>query len=695
MPYRRLSSLAIAPEGATWAQERSMRSPRLFGIGANRRAARRFSEVVVLQITVLLGFAASAFVPHPAHAQTSPRASETTSPPPEDILELPTVVVTGTRTERPASRSPVAVDVITRKAIERSGAEDLAELLEESAGVQVARTFRGAGVRLMGFDEKHVLVLVDGVRAVGRTDGVLDLARYTAENIERVEIVRGPASALYGSEALGGVIHVITRKSDTPLQADFSGAYGSVGTGDVSGHLGASGTLGRIALSAGWHRAAAFRIDPSSVATSGSAFDTFQAQTRGELRPTAAFSLGARLAYWQRRSHGVDIGAGSATYDRRNTTETLEATLSPTWRLGANTILKATLGYSLFRDQFLYDQRGADAQDQFQETHEQLAQATLQLEHTLRTSLIATFGAEVLDERLTTERLQGGAGARQRLAPYAQLEWRVARWLEVVPGLRADFDSQFGNSVSPKLNLRLDPAPQVVIRASGGLGFRAPSFKELLLQFSNPSAGYLIRGNPALRPETSMGFLLSAEARPNSQATFSLTLFRNDLDNLIFPSTTGAAGPGAPTQYRYENIARAHTQGLELTARLTLPRGLSLDLGYSLWASEDEERHRALEGRPLHRGTLALRYALGRYGFDALMRCAIVGSRPFYEDPDGDGVDATRHAAPYVQLDLRVSKRLGRHLSIFAGADNLTNAGDARYLPLSPRGIYAGAQGRF
>jgi outer membrane receptor for ferrienterochelin and colicins len=125
------------------------------------------------------------------------------APAPVDFAtESRTIVVTAARTEQAVGDSAVATQVIRRDAIEASGAENLAELLEEQPGLQVLRSFGGAGgagVTMQGLDPKYTLILVDGQRATGRINGTLDLSRFPAEDIEQVEIVKGPGSALYGS----------------------------------------------------------------------------------------------------------------------------------------------------------------------------------------------------------------------------------------------------------------------------------------------------------------------------------------------------------------------------------------------------------------------------------------------------------------------------------------------------------------
>src|SRR5690606_19274964 len=150
------------------------------------------------------------------------------------------VVVTAARTEQSVGDVAVSIRVIDRAAIEASGAETLAGVLEEQPGLQVLRSFAGAGgvgVQMQGLDAKYILILVDGQRATGRVGGVIDLARFPAEDIAQIEIVKGPGSSLYGADAIAGVINIITRRASRALEVDARARYGSFHTSDLSATL--------------------------------------------------------------------------------------------------------------------------------------------------------------------------------------------------------------------------------------------------------------------------------------------------------------------------------------------------------------------------------------------------------------------------------------------------------------------------
>ncbi|HFE47640.1 MAG TPA: TonB-dependent receptor, partial [Nannocystis exedens] len=159
-----------------------------------------------------------------------------------DNVEQRTIVVTASRTEESLSDTSVVTEVVTREQIEASGAENAAEILEEQPGIQITPGARGGagglGIRLLGLDPQHTLILIDGLRATGRLNGVIDLTRFSSEGLRQVEVVKGPASVLYGSDAMGGVVNLITRDIDRPLVAEAHAVYGSRRTVDASGLVG-------------------------------------------------------------------------------------------------------------------------------------------------------------------------------------------------------------------------------------------------------------------------------------------------------------------------------------------------------------------------------------------------------------------------------------------------------------------------
>lgn len=603
--------------------------------------------------------------------------------PPEEEETDYDVVVTGTRTARKLGEAPVAVEVISRQQILDSGSRDLADLLEQHRGIDIQRTMLGSALRLRGLEPVHTLILVDGQRVVGRKDGTFDLSRISVDAIERIEIVKGASSALYGSDALGGVVNIITRRAREPLQADLSARGGSPATGDASAGLGLRGERASLWLDGGWHGASPWDSSPADPATTGNGVQQVDGSIAGDLRLTPDLTLGARGSWSGTDARGVDLGNGGAVLDRRNLTEDALGRADLDWLPDERSRLKSSLGVSIFRDQFASDQRRAGDLDVYQETRETLYQLDTQLDRVMGRHL-ATIGVEGDLGQLVSDRLEGGVGQRWTAALYLQDELRLADRprLVVVPGLRGDLDSWFGGALAPSLGLRLDPHETLALRGSAGVGWRAPSFRELLLSFDNASAGYRVEGNPELDPERSLSLSVGAEWTPSEAVSLSVAAHRDRLKDLIQVGTLGETA--AQVRYGYLNVASARSQGLELGASLDPGPAVGLDASFTWLDAWDLTADRPLEGRAPLRGTLSARLAAGREGPVLVARSSLVGPRPFFLDDRR--VDAPAHAL----LDLRVEQRLTAELSLSTGVDNLLGAGDPRFLPVAPRLFYAG-----
>ncbi len=602
-----------------------------------------------------------------------------------------TTVVTGSRSERRLEDTVVATEVIRREDIAASGAQNAAEALASHVGVELAPSLTTAGqtVRLQGLDSQYVLVLIDGEPAVGRVAGGIDLARISAEQIDHVEIVKGPSSALYGSDAIAGVVNIITRR---PLRPRGAGAHlqgGSRAAVDAAARAEAEQERWRGTFNAGFHRADPYDLDPSTTQTSGPGYSEADFSARADL-PAGAHTFTPRAEYLIRDQRGVDASPSKALLNRRNLTETFDGSLRDAWAGGGAWKASGRADYSLFRDQFLLDQRGSKALDQYQETREQLGLLTGQAELALGPHQ-AVAGAEGRLEHLASGRLAGGTGQRERAALFFSDDWRLLERprLLLSPGARLEADTQFGLYPAPKLAARFDPLPELAVRASYGWGYRAPSFKELLLHFENPGVGYVVDGNPDLRPERSQGVTLGVEVQPTERVWLSVEGYWNALQDLI-TTASEPVSPGSPLQFRYVNVAEARTRGVELATRFRPASPLTIEAGYALTDARSLPDERLLEGRAQHRWTFQTTWRPRSWGLEATLRGSVTGPRRFYHLADGTELTATHVTPPYALLEARVSKELWRWLSVFVGGTNLLGAGDPTFLPLPPRAFYAG-----
>lgn len=613
-------------------------------------------------------------------------------------------VVTGTRTERRLEDAVVPTEVITKAQLEAIGAKNLEQLLLQQPGIEVEYSFRGAAVSLQGLGPEYVLVLIDGERVTGRVGNVLDLTRFSLRDVERIEIIKGPAAALYGSDAIGGVINLITRRPKKKLELMARG-QGGVTMAPSQGlkfdqtdvRANAATKLGFFEgrVGGGYQSSGAFDLDPTDPATNGAGF------TRWDVDGALAadferFRVYAKADYLRRDLNAIDLTASGALFDRRQRSEQFSATVGAKATPWDGTNLALWGHTALFRDQLQQDQRGSTALDAYSASLDRLYTVDAQLDHRFSDNTL-TVGAQFLRELAYSSRLDR-KGERWRVGVFVQDEWDVLGkddplQIKVMPGLRVDIDSQFGSAPSPRLAVKLDPHPRVTLRASYGWGFRAPSFQELYLIFENTSVGYVVEGNPDLRAETSQALNVAADVRlPLEGWVASASFFHTDLTDLINIDSSAPIDPINPTRFKYTNVAAAYAQGLEASLRMRLSRGTYFDLTYVLTDARDAANNQPLQGRAVHKVSAQLTAKYRPTGLDFVLRATYFGPRAFYEDRNGDALPDLIWTRGMVSLDAQVTWRPFSWGSIFLGVQNLLGAGDPTYVPQPPRRIIAGAQ---
>jgi len=291
------------------------------------------------------------------------------------------------------------------------------------------------------------------------------------------------------------------------------------------------------------------------------------------------------------------------------------------------------------------------------------------------------LGVEGKREEISSDRVRGRDRALHTLEPFAQATWALGGW-QLVPGARLSWSEQWGTHFTPRLAALFRPVPSVALRGSVGRGFRAPGFKELYMEFLNLGAGtgYMVRGNPELRPETSTNLSLGAEwiAGP---AYMRGQLFHNRFEDFI--ETRLAGDSSGITFYTYGNIAHGFTHGAELEAGVTRG-GLRVEAGYGYLEARASGTGAPLLGRPAHSGRLSLEYALPA-GPRAALSGVYTGQTPVRRT----GTEVIERDG-FLRFDARLSQALARGLELSLGARNLFDARPEEWPGFTGRHLYVG-----
>jgi outer membrane receptor for ferrienterochelin and colicins len=700
---------------------------------------RSFLLLVLVTLgSALIGPRASAQEAPPAPTDTTDAAATVATAEADSLwqVDLAPVVVTATRTERRASELGVPVSVIDRQQIETQGAARMTDLLASQPGLTI-NTDHGSGLQMRGLGPEYTLILIDGEPIVGRTAGTLDLDRLTTANVERVEIVRGPTSSLYGSEALAGVVNVITQRPDGPLGGQVRTRYGTHGTVDVSARLDGEGEAWQGAAFVDGYRTAGYDLAPGTLAPTRPGYDDNTAQARGQVDLSArtTLSLRSRLAT-QAQRYTVGISAdgtpGAVPYTQRNRRYDWNGTTRIEQQLGAGWRLTGTLyGAGYHTDQSLRRTEGGTLRSQ--STLDQYhGEAEAVLRGALGDTHLLTIGAGTTVETIDADRKTG-----RRVGGFAfvQDEWRPLEALGLTYSVRLDGNSDYATRLTPKVAARYAPFERLSFRASVGSGYKAPAFRQLYLEFTNPQAGYSVFGitkvqnglqrldeegrietffrppsalGDPLNPETSLAFNAGITATLWDGAILQVDAYHNEVGNQI-DAVAVARKTNGQSVFTYVNRDEVFTRGVE--ARLTLrpAAALRVQLGYDYLEAKDRQvleqlengavyrrvdgrdvqvapsEYAGLPGRATHSGTAQLRYRYAPLGLTASVQGTLRG-RSGYADLDGNGiVDSDReYLEPRMLWDATLSKTFRDRYTLQVGGENLLGYTNPRRVPSIP-----------
>jgi outer membrane receptor for ferrienterochelin and colicins len=594
---------------------------------------------------------------------------------PPVALALEALVVTASRREQKLADAVQPTELVTRRDIEQTGASDVASVLTEQTGIQLGGGLpAGAGAQLQGLGEQRVLVLLDGQPLVGRSNGTFDLSRLPTANLERIEVVKGPQATLYGSDAMGGVINLVTRRpTGAMVEGLLSVTGGSQQRRDVHGQL--AGTHGAVngALDVG-HRAIA--LTPGFAATRGTLAERLDVAPRLRWRRDSTWTLessGMLVTERQRYLTGQIF--------RFTDRDQLAARVSATHQRGARRI--ATTLYTSRFDNL--SRASLSEQPVAGGRRERDRQSLDELEvmvndHWGRTAL--DVGLEARRETIRADRVSGFSRGFDAVEPFAQLSITRGIWT-IVPGARVTWHEQWGVFAAPRLAVLARPVAPLAIRASAGRGFRGPDFKEQFLDFVNPAAGYAVQGNPLLRPERSASASLNAEWT-TEQWFVRGGAFVNDLHDFI---EFASASNGTTGVFSYANTARGITRGTEWDAAVTAGR-LRVEGGYAFLDARNRVTDQRLLGRPRHSGRASLSLS-GVAGLRLSATGLLTGSRPISRDVLGAVVE-TQPA--FTRVDLRIARTLRAGVDLSLGVDNALDQrmGDG-WPGFTGRQLFAGA----
>lgn len=570
-------------------------------------------------------------------------------------IDLNEVVVTGTKSEKMLKNVPVLTQVISARKMLELGITNATEALQTMVpGLNVSHNGTLVIVTLQGLSARYVLFLIDGERIAGELNGDIDYSMLNLENIDHIEVIKGASSSLYGSNAIGGVINIITRKITQPFDAKFYSRYSKYNELYSGGNIGLKkGILGSL-TSFNIGHTDGYDITPeSSHDWTQNPFTTYQISQKFEITPTENLSLTPYLTYYQFERGNVSARPVHDLY------RDLSGGLKGRYFFG-----ESSLDFSYYRDRYNtytileeLNNRKDTASYDFIQTYRVQGNIHLSDNNSL------TAGLEYNTEELYSIRVDGGLKNVSEAVFYLQEDVRFGGHWDLIAGLRGSNNSNYGFHIAPKVSLMYKQGP-LNFRASAGTGFRSPSLKELYFKFDHFGEFFFI-GNSQLVPESSKYISGSIEYSKPWNNT-SVVLYKNALSNLITDEPLPLPDTVEPVR-QYQNIASASVYGLDLLMKQKIVKGLWMTVGYSYVHSRDNETHNQLHGTAKNSGNISVDYNFSKkdYSFTAQLYGQLVGERLYL---DQNGADAFDRA--YSSWRLTISQGY-KWLRISTGLDNI------------------------
>jgi len=630
-------------------------------------------------------------------------------------IPMKEVVFTATRTLQLLQDVPVATELVRGDEIRNRAAITAADALQAEIGLDVQEDFSGQGVTLQGIDPDKVLILVDGNRVIGRVNGSIDLDQIAAVNIKQIEVVKGAMSTLYGSEAIGGVVNIVTEPALVPFSvgADVQfGGYVPNHTPPQSDRVVFQSDNGSQGVNVGWRRGAlglrsALRlnhvglmdIDPTTAHTEGiNGSDRFNGDVRIDYDlhgPSSLIFTGRFMNEEKKWVEDSGLISVSVNYDDRETNRMIgssaEIVCAPTDDDRYSAKVYYTGNYHNWRKLTHPYGRVRD----FSRGDEGYGELSLLMTRRIAARHLATFGADGYIWDIAAHSEMGAIPSHYSSDltawdAFVQDEWQPMAGWTLLPGVRYERHEVYGDHWSPRLSLMWALRHDLKLRASAGFGYRAPSAKELYFTFNHASAGYVVYGNPDLKPEDSQNYSVSLEHTYKNSAAARLSFFFNDLRNLIDFDSVGSSDQYYTGVYRYGNIVSAWTRGMELEREFRVNSRLQAKIAYSFLDTRNRQTGNLLIRRPKHSARWSLDYHA--QSWTAAVWGRYTGKMLYQSIFQTDDQQSDEWTQSYQLWNLSLARDLGRGFSAYIKVENLVDHTHPRYGPRAGRVVTVGVR---
>lgn len=520
-----------------------------------------------------------------------------------------------------SENAAMPVQVITRREIELMGSRRLDEVLKEQTGVAVVNDVsagsRASGVQIQGFSSNYIMVLVDGQPLLGRNSGNFDLSRISVTNIERIEIIKGATSCLYGSDALGGAINIITKHGALTPQLQASLLYGSLNIVDATleAETPFANQRGSVVVSGNYYRTDGFNTDDKymNLGTTIAPYDNYSFQGRGRYRTSQNGTMGLTARYAQRNSTMLNGWADDQLIKdiQQDKDLHLAANYDHNFQSGLRTMSRYF--YTYYQNDMQAEWIRQSSLISAERFAQQVHRFEQQFAYSPSSSLKFTGGLGGSLELMDSKELDNEKNL-QTAFTYLQTEWSPVARLNTTLGLRYDLTNIYDSRLSPSLGLQYEVSPTLTAKAGVGAGFKAPDYKMRYQVFYNPSANYMVIGadkvqeviqamedngelssinryilNLAannLKAENSISSNIGFVWAPSQKTRTEISGFYHRINDQINTVSVGT-GTRLNQLYTYRNLPKVVNKGLEVSTAYQVTPELELSAGYQYLIAKD------------------------------------------------------------------------------------------------------------
>jgi len=596
------------------------------------------------------------------------------------------LVVTGSRYERQLKDVPVITRVISREEIETVNPVDFTTLLEYTLpGIQFYYNTMSQvpEITYQGMDAKAVLFLLDGERISGESgDSNIDYSRFNINDIERIEVVRGAASTLYDSRAIGGVINIITKKSVRPFTASMHTRYAGKKGQSYSASAGVNLHRFSSLTSFGWRKRDSYLvkdeqgkqkeiINPDGSVTKSKtepvAFNIYgysimDVSQKLSYNFSDRFTGSARISYYTNKRDKYD----NARYYQRYRDLILSGKLK--WQFVDN----QNLDLSYIRDNYIKDNVYVDDDERVYGN----VNSTIRLYYTgMFGKHTLSGGVDLLREDMKHHFMKDTATVHMNQYSFClQDDWQLTDKMNVVVGVRGDKGGSYRLHFTPKVSVLYRPLKTITLRAGYSQGYRIPNLKELYQEFNMGGMGIMMYGNKDLKPEE--GTQISASVEYDYKGlNLSVSTYHNRYKNKI---SYEYISPGKSWNMKYVNALNVKTTGVEVTANYKLPFGLRFSGGYSYVYDYDERDGYNMSWVRPHSARLSsvYKHRFGKTTESVAFNTSWVSSITRYAYSSSDKTYTKTKYDPRTLCSLNLRSELPRGIAIGLMVDNIFNYRD-------------------